>query len=89
MPILIQEFPERLLLTYKPEEAPPPAEGTSLHVDEPAPATAESEAVAVSPAKPEENDLLVSPYTRRGLSLFCPIYIYIYKMCSFFPLRRA
>ncbi|CAA7408371.1 unnamed protein product [Spirodela intermedia] len=53
------EFPERLLLTYKPEEAPPPAEDTTdRHVDKPVPATAEGEVVAVSPPKPEENDLL-------------------------------
>uniref|UniRef100_A0A1D1Z4K3 Putative clathrin assembly protein At2g01600 n=1 Tax=Anthurium amnicola TaxID=1678845 RepID=A0A1D1Z4K3_9ARAE len=52
------EFPERLLLTYKPEEVPPSLEDTKSPIDEPKPVITENE-VAVAPVpKPDTGDLL-------------------------------
>jgi hypothetical protein len=63
-----QEFPERLLLTYKPEESeeipePVSAEEEKPQIEEPAVAVPSTEVVPPPPPKPEvvdTGDLLVS-----------------------------
>lgn len=63
---ICQDFPERLLLTYKPEEESSPPEDAIPSVDvepvEPSPEPSSStEEVATPPSNLDTGDLLVSP----------------------------
>lgn len=66
---LCQEFPERLLLTYKPEEEPLPEDtkpSVEVEPEEPnsVPPSSTEEVAAAPPSNLDTGDLLVSPFLR-------------------------
>lgn len=66
MPVLTQELPERLLLTYKPEEVPSPSDDAKISFGDPNPLPSDEVAPfelipEVTPPKSLDNgDLLVN-----------------------------
>lgn len=75
---LCQEFPERLLLTYKPEEEPFPEDTKpSVEVEpeepNPVPPSSTEEVAAAPPTNLDTGDLLVSPFLR-GLWYFLAVH---------------